>query len=116
MVQDIGPEGEGHSNLETIRSQVKAGEHYGRYQFLLGDRASLGDFTFAGLFKAHIAADPEPRSWIDGSIPFSNNKNNNNNRTAPTQSKTMGRSLYVTSSWRATLTVMIQRRANGRRS
>ena len=28
-----------------------------------------GDFTFAGLFKAHVAADPEPRSWIEGSAP-----------------------------------------------
>jgi hypothetical protein len=35
----------------------------------LGDRAILGDFTFTGLFKAHIAADPEPRSWIEGCAP-----------------------------------------------
>jgi hypothetical protein len=46
-----------------------ATKHYGNHRFLLGDRASLGDFTFAGLFKAHIAADPEPRSWIEGSEP-----------------------------------------------
>lgn len=46
-----------------------AGEHYGQYQFLLGDRASLGDFTFAGFFKAHVSADPEPRSWINDSTP-----------------------------------------------
>ncbi|MFT5100093.1 MAG: glutathione S-transferase [Planctomycetaceae bacterium] len=43
--------------------------HYSQHRFLLGDRASLGDFTFAGLFKAHIEADPEPRSWIDASAP-----------------------------------------------
>lgn len=43
--------------------------HYSRYPFLLGNRASLGDFTFAGFFKAHIEADPEPRSWIDSSAP-----------------------------------------------
>jgi glutathione S-transferase len=43
--------------------------HYSQHQFLLGDRATLGDFTFAGLFKAHVEADPEPRSWIDGSAP-----------------------------------------------
>ena len=64
----------GPDQAEAVRKDFealmdKAGEHYGRYQFLLGDRASLGDFTFAGLFKAHIAADPEPRSWIDGSTP-----------------------------------------------
>ena len=35
----------------------------------VGDCASLGDFTFAGLFKAHIASDPEPRSWIEASAP-----------------------------------------------
>lgn len=43
--------------------------HYAQHRFLLGDRASLGDFTFAGLFAAHIAADPEPRSWIEGCAP-----------------------------------------------
>jgi glutathione S-transferase len=46
-----------------------AANHYERHNFLLGDRASLGDFTFAGLFKAHVAADPEPRSWIEGAAP-----------------------------------------------
>jgi len=46
-----------------------AAVHYRQHKFLLGDRASLGDFTFAGLFKAHIAADPEPRSWIETSAP-----------------------------------------------
>lgn len=43
--------------------------HYSQHRFLLGDRASFGDFTFAGLFKAHIEADPEPRSWIDSCAP-----------------------------------------------
>ena len=46
-----------------------AAAHYSQHNFLLGDRASLGDFTFAGLFKAHIEADPEPRSWIDACAP-----------------------------------------------
>lgn len=46
-----------------------AAAHYAEHRFLLGDRASLGDFTFAGLFKAHVEADPEPRSWIDGCAP-----------------------------------------------
>jgi glutathione S-transferase len=46
-----------------------ADAHFNQHQFLLGDRASLGDFTFAGLFEAHIAADPEPRSWIDAAAP-----------------------------------------------
>ena len=46
-----------------------ASTHYGQHRFLLGERASLGDFTFAGLFKAHVEADPEPRSWIDQCAP-----------------------------------------------
>jgi glutathione S-transferase len=46
-----------------------ASAHFGTHRCLLGDRASLGDFTFAGLFEAHIAADPEPRSWIEGRAP-----------------------------------------------
>ena len=46
-----------------------AANHYEQHEFLLGGRASLGDFTFAGLFKAHIEGDPEPRSWIDASAP-----------------------------------------------
>ncbi len=46
-----------------------ADAHYSEHAFLLGDRASLGDFSFAGLFTAHIAADPEPRSWIEASAP-----------------------------------------------
>ena len=48
---------------------VHAEAHYCRYSFLLGDRASLGDFAFAGLFKAHIELDPEPRSWIEVCAP-----------------------------------------------
>ena len=43
--------------------------HFSEHSYLLGDCASLGDFTFAGLFKAHIAADPEPRSWVQASAP-----------------------------------------------
>jgi len=54
-------------DFETL--MTSAAQHYGQHRFLLGDRASLGDFTFAGLFKAHVEADPEPRSWIDGSAP-----------------------------------------------
>ena len=46
-----------------------AEQHYSQHRFLLGDRASLGDFTFAGLFEAHVAADPEPRTWIEGCAP-----------------------------------------------
>ena len=46
-----------------------AAEHYQQHAFLLGSRASLGDFSFAGLFEAHIASDPEPRSWIEASAP-----------------------------------------------
>lgn len=48
---------------------IHADKHFSQHPFLLGQRASLGDFTFAGLFKAHIAADPEPRSWIEASAP-----------------------------------------------
>ena len=54
-------------DFETLMQSASA--HYAQHRFLLGDRASLGDFTFAGLFEAHIAADPEPRSWIDSSAP-----------------------------------------------
>lgn len=64
----------GPDQAEAVRQDFEqlmrhAEAHYGQYPFLLGNRASLGDFTFAGLFKAHIAADPEPRSWIDTSAP-----------------------------------------------
>ncbi len=64
----------GHDQAVAVRQDFEslmksAGKHYGQYKFLLGDRASLGDFTFSGFFKAHISADPEPRSWIDGSTP-----------------------------------------------
>ena len=38
---------------------MKVASHYGQHRFLLGERASLGDFTFAGFFKAHVEADPE---------------------------------------------------------
>ncbi|MDZ7826960.1 MAG: hypothetical protein U5R48_14260 [Gammaproteobacteria bacterium] len=34
-----------------------------------GRSGQPGDFTFAGLFKAHVETDPEPRSWIDASAP-----------------------------------------------
>ena len=54
-------------DFETLMTH--AAKHYSQHQFLLGGRASLGDFSFAGLFKAHIEADPEPRSWIDVSAP-----------------------------------------------
>ena len=47
------------ADFEALESSVA---HYGQHRFLLGERASLGDFTFAGLFKAHVEADPEPRS------------------------------------------------------
>ena len=48
---------------------VHVNTHYQQHRFLLGERASLGDFTFSGLFKAHMAADPEPRSWVEASSP-----------------------------------------------
>ena len=46
-----------------------AAVHFSEQPYLLGGCASLGDFTFAGLFKAHIASDPEPRRWIEASAP-----------------------------------------------
>lgn len=55
------------SDFEALMKQAEV--HYKQHRFLLGNRASLGDFTFAGLFKAHIEADPEPRSWIDAAAP-----------------------------------------------
>ncbi len=55
------------ADFESLMSAVAG--HYEQYPFLLGHRASLADFTFAGLFKAHIAADPEPRSWIESCAP-----------------------------------------------
>lgn len=55
---------------KDFKSLMKeAANHYQQHNFLLGGRASLGDFTFAGLFKAHIEEDPEPRAWIDASAP-----------------------------------------------
>jgi glutathione S-transferase len=64
----------GPDQAEAVRKDFdalmkQAAAHYGQHEFLLGDRACLGDFTFAGLFKAHISADPEPRSWIEASAP-----------------------------------------------
>jgi glutathione S-transferase len=64
-----GPDQAVHVRRDFEQLMVHAERHYRQYRFLLGDRASLGDFTFAGLFKAHIAADPEPRSWIEGCAP-----------------------------------------------
>ena len=64
-----GPDQAAHVRRDFEQLMAHATKHYGNHRFLLGDRASLGDFTFAGLFKAHIAADPEPRSWIEGSEP-----------------------------------------------
>lgn len=55
------------ADFESLMSAVE--DHYQQYPFLLGNRASLADFTFAGLFKAHIAADPEPRRWIEACAP-----------------------------------------------
>jgi glutathione S-transferase len=64
-----GPDQAAHVRRDFEQLMVLSERHYGEHQFLLGDRASLGDFTFAGLFKAHVAADPEPRSWIEGCAP-----------------------------------------------
>ena len=64
-----GPDQAAAVRRDFEQLMVHAEAHYSRYNFLLGERASLGDFTFAGLFKAHIAADPEPRSWIKGCAP-----------------------------------------------
>ena len=64
-----GPDQAAHVRRDFEQLMVSAEGHYSQYRFLLGDRASLGDFTFAGLFKAHVAADPEPRSWIEGCAP-----------------------------------------------
>ena len=55
------------ADFQALMVHVDA--HYQQHGFLLGERASLGDFTFAGLFKAHMAADPEPRSWVEASAP-----------------------------------------------
>ncbi len=64
-----GPDQAEAVRLDFEQLMKQASKHYSQHRFLLGDRASLGDFTFAGLFKAHIAADPEPRSWIEASAP-----------------------------------------------
>ncbi len=64
-----GPDQAASVRRDFEQLMVNADAHYSQHRFLLGDRASLGDFTFAGLFKAHIAADPEPRSWIEGCAP-----------------------------------------------
>ena len=64
-----GPDQAAHVRRDFEQLMQHANQHYGQHLFLLGDRPSLGDFTFAGLFKAHIAADPEPRTWIEGSAP-----------------------------------------------
>ncbi|MCR9278692.1 MAG: glutathione S-transferase family protein [Pseudomonadaceae bacterium] len=64
-----GPDQAVHVRRDFEQLMVHVERHYTEHPFLLGDRASLGDFTFAGLFKAHIASDPEPRSWILGCAP-----------------------------------------------
>ncbi|MEH6516367.1 MAG: glutathione S-transferase N-terminal domain-containing protein [Halioglobus sp.] len=43
--------------------------HFKRYPFLLGNRASLADFSFTGLFKAHFEIDPEPIRWLSDCAP-----------------------------------------------
>ena len=64
-----GPDQAAHVKRDFEQLMVHAQHHFSQHRFLLGDRASLGDFTFAGLFKAHIGADPEPRSWIQACAP-----------------------------------------------
>ena len=64
----------GPDQAESVQRDFKqlmthADAHYSQHDFLLGDRASLGDFIFSGLFKAHIEDDPVPRSWVDASAP-----------------------------------------------
>ena len=64
----------GPDQAESVQRDFKqlmaqADVHFARHDFLLGSRASLGDFTFAGVFKAHFEHDPEPRRWLDASAP-----------------------------------------------
>ena len=64
----------GVDQAEAVKADFKvlmamAQEHFASHTFLLGDRACLGDFSFVGLFKAHIEPDPEPRSWIEECAP-----------------------------------------------
>jgi glutathione S-transferase len=46
-----------------------ADTHFKSHPFLLGNRASLADFSFAGLFKAHFEIDPEPSRWLSDCAP-----------------------------------------------
>ena len=64
-----GPEQAASVRQDFESLMKKAEAHFAEHRFLIGARASLGDFTFAGLFKAHVASDPEPRRWIEGSAP-----------------------------------------------
>tara|TARA_B100000575_G_scaffold5387_1_gene3991 strand:- start:339 stop:926 length:588 start_codon:yes stop_codon:yes gene_type:complete len=64
----------GVDQAEAVKTDFKvlmaaAQEHFASHTFLLGDRACLGDFSFVGLFKAHIEPDPEPRGWIEECAP-----------------------------------------------
>ena len=45
-----------------------AATHYGQHGFLLGERACLGDFTFAGPLKLMLRQIQNP-GWIDQCAP-----------------------------------------------
>ncbi len=68
-IRGCGPDQAAAVRADFEQLMRHANAHFSQYPFLLGDRACLGDFTFAGFFEAHIAADPEPRSWINASAP-----------------------------------------------
>lgn len=43
--------------------------HLQREDFLLGPRASIADFSWAGAFVGHLAHDPYPSRWLDENYP-----------------------------------------------
>jgi len=63
-VQGAGPDAalEVRQDFDTMMGLFR--QHFAVHDFLLGDRACLADFAFAGPAKAHFIQDPVPLSWL----------------------------------------------------
>lgn len=64
-----GPDQKDGMQADFARFLKLTSAHFSEHPFLLGNRASLGDFTFAGLFQAHFKEDPVPRAMLMEKAP-----------------------------------------------
>ena len=69
-VQGAGPEKSKAIKADFERLLQLLVAHLKDNNFLLGDRACLGDFALVGPFVAHFLLDPEPRGWVGQHLPI----------------------------------------------